>query len=74
MLNEGCNFALNLISIGGLETKLWTPKVAKVVIFVISELPLGNPRKNAIWMLVLWPAIEYTIRGKVVASPKSEPW
>jgi hypothetical protein len=30
--------------------------------------------KNAIWMLVSWPSIEYTIRGKVMASPKSGPW
>ncbi len=31
-------------------------------------------RTNYIWVLVLWPGIKYTIRGKVVASPKSEPW
>jgi hypothetical protein len=40
----------------------------------ISGLPLGNPRKNAIWMLVLWLVTKYTIRGKVVASPKSRLW
>ncbi len=27
-----------------------------------------------IWLLVLWPNTEYTIRGKVVASPKFGPW
>jgi hypothetical protein len=30
--------------------------------------------KNDIRMLVLWLGTKYTIRGKVVASPKSEPW
>jgi hypothetical protein len=29
-LNEGYNFALDLISIGGLKRKLWAPKVARV--------------------------------------------
>jgi len=35
---------------------------------------LGLPGQNDIWVLILWPDIEYTIRGKVVASPKSKPW
>jgi hypothetical protein len=30
--------------------------------------------KNDIWVLVLWPGTKYTIRGKVVASPKFGPW
>jgi hypothetical protein len=34
----------------------------------------GLPRQNDIWVMVLWPSIECTIRGKVVASPKSGPW
>jgi hypothetical protein len=34
-LNEGYNFTSVLISIGGLHTKLWGPKIA--------GLPLGNP-------------------------------
>jgi len=25
-------------------------------------------------VLVPWPGTKYTIRGKVVASPKSRPW
>ncbi len=28
----------------------------------------GLPRQNDIWVLVPWLGIEYTIRGKVVAS------
>jgi hypothetical protein len=35
---------------------------------------LGVSRQNAIWMLVLWPAAKYTIKGKVVAPPKSKLW
>jgi len=30
--------------------------------------------KKAIWMWAPWRSAEYTIRGKVVASPKSGPW
>ncbi len=30
--------------------------------------------RKAIWMWAPWRGAEYTIRGKVVASPKSEPW
>jgi hypothetical protein len=30
--------------------------------------------RKAIWMWVPWRVTEYTIRGKVVASPKSGPW
>jgi hypothetical protein len=35
---------------------------------------LGVSRQNDIWVLALWPSIENTIRGKVVASPKFRPW
>jgi hypothetical protein len=41
--NEGYNFALNLISIGGLQTKSWAPKVVRVPTLGISRLPLGSP-------------------------------
>jgi hypothetical protein len=30
--------------------------------------------QNDIWVLVPWPSTKYTIRGKVVATPKSRPW
>jgi hypothetical protein len=43
-LDEGYNFALDFISIGGLHAKLWAPKVAGVL------------RQNDIWVLVLWLA------------------
>jgi hypothetical protein len=41
-LNEGYNFALNLIIIEGLHAKLWAPKVTGVPIVGISRLPLGS--------------------------------
>jgi hypothetical protein len=42
-LDEGYNFVLDLISIGGLHAKLWRPKVAGVPTLAISGLPLGSP-------------------------------
>jgi len=41
-LNKGYNFILDLISIGGLHTKLWGPKAARDPILVISGLPFGS--------------------------------
>jgi hypothetical protein len=35
---------------------------------------LGVLRQKAIWMWPSWRAAEYTIWGKVVASPESGPW
>jgi len=42
--DKGYNFALDLISIGGLHIKLWAPKVVGVVAVGISRLSLGSPR------------------------------
>ncbi len=42
-LNKGYNFALDLISIEGLNTKLWGPKFARVPTLGISGLPFGSP-------------------------------
>jgi hypothetical protein len=42
-LDEGYNFASDLISIRGLHTKLWAPKVVGVPILGISRFPLGSP-------------------------------
>jgi len=76
---------LDFISIGGLRAKLWGPKVAGVPILAILRLPFGSPNfgnfremgvleQNSIWMWASWRGTKYTIRGKVVASPKSGPW
>jgi hypothetical protein len=35
---------------------------------------LGVSKQNAIWMWASWIGTKYTIRGKVVASPKSRLW
>jgi hypothetical protein len=40
----------------------------------ILGLPFESTGQNAILILFLWPTIEYIVRGKVVASPKCEPW
>jgi len=45
-----------------------------VPILGISGFSLANPGQNDIWVLVPWLGIEYTIRGKVVTSPKFRPW
>jgi hypothetical protein len=50
------------------------PKVARVPTVGISRFPLGNPEQKAIWMWPPWRGAMYTLRGKVVASPKSGPW
>jgi hypothetical protein len=41
--DEGYNFALDLISIGVLNTKLWAFKVEGVPTLGISGFPLGSP-------------------------------
>jgi hypothetical protein len=41
-LDEGYNFASDLISIGGLHTKLWGPKVVGVPTLGILGLPFGS--------------------------------
>jgi hypothetical protein len=40
--DQGYDFALDLISIGGLNTKLWGPKVTRVSTLRISGLPFGS--------------------------------
>jgi hypothetical protein len=42
-LDEAYNFSLDLISIGGLHTKLWLLKVVGVSTLGISRLPLESP-------------------------------
>ncbi len=41
-LDKGYNFSSNLIVIGGLHTKLWGPKVARIPTLGISRLPFGS--------------------------------
>jgi hypothetical protein len=42
-LNDGYNFGLDLISIEGMKTKLWAPKVTRVPTLGILRLPFGSP-------------------------------
>ncbi len=73
-LDESYNFVLDLISIGGLHTKLLSPKVTRVPTLQFWDSHLGVSGQKTIWIWALWRSIEYTIKGKVVASPKSGPW
>jgi len=56
-----------------MHTKLWGPKVAEVPTLAILGLPLESPETKNHLDVGPWAATKYTIRGKVVASPKSEP-
>jgi hypothetical protein len=62
-LDKGYNFVLNLISIEGLHTKLWAPKVAGVLTLEV----LGQ---KVIWMWASWRGIEYTIKGEGGGFPQ----
>jgi len=42
ILDEGYNFALDLILIESFHVKLWAPKVAGVLVVGISGFPLGS--------------------------------
>jgi hypothetical protein len=42
-LDKDYNFILDLISIGGLKTKLWAPKVVEIPTLGISRLPFRSP-------------------------------
>jgi len=37
-------------------------------------VPRESRERKAIWMWAPWRGPKYTVRGKVVASPKSGPW
>jgi hypothetical protein len=50
------------------------PKLWESELWEFRNSHLGIPGQNDIWVPVPWPNIKYTIRGEVVASPKSKPW
>jgi hypothetical protein len=50
------------------------PKSRKTQLWEFQDSHLGVPGQNAIWMWASWRGTKYTIRGKVVASPKSGLW
>jgi hypothetical protein len=46
------------------------PKPRKSQLWEFQDSHLGIPGQNAIWMWASWRGTKYTIRGKVMASPK----
>jgi hypothetical protein len=50
------------------------PKLWESQPWEFQDSHLGVPGQNVIWVMVLWPSTKYTIRGKVVPSPKSRSW
>jgi hypothetical protein len=54
--------------------KLCTLKMAGVPIVGISGLALGSPGTKSHLDVAPWRAVEYTIWGKMVASPEFRPW
>jgi hypothetical protein len=49
------------------------PKLWESQLWEFQDSHLGVPGQNAIWMWPLWRGIEYNIREKVMAFPKSGP-
>jgi hypothetical protein len=71
-LDEGYNFALNLISVWGFHTKLWGPKVARVPVVGISGLPLGSPGTK--WHLGAGPMAKHRIYYKGQSDGFPQVW
>jgi hypothetical protein len=61
-LDEGYNFVSDLISIRGLHTKSWAPKVVGVPAMGISGLPLGIPETK--WHLGAGPVARHRVHYK----------
>jgi hypothetical protein len=50
------------------------PKLQESQVWEFQDSHLGVSKQNAIWMWASWRGTKYTIRGKVVASPKFGSW
>ncbi len=61
-IDEGYNFALDLISIKGLHTKLWAPKFMEVPTLGILGLPLGSLGTK--WHLGVGPVARHKVYYK----------
>ncbi len=73
-LKESYKIASDLIPIGGLNKKLWMPKVPGVQPATVSGLHFGNPgTKSHSGMGTVEQRKEYYM-GEVAASPESGPW
>jgi hypothetical protein len=73
-LDESYNFVLDLIVIRSMHAKLWAPKLRESQLWEFRDAHLGVLGQKAIWMWPPWRGAKYTIRGKVVASPKFGLW
>ncbi len=73
-LDKGYNFALNVIASEVCTQTYGPPKLRKSQLWEFQDFHLGVPGQNAIWMWASWRDTKFTIRGKVVASPKSGAW
>ncbi len=65
---------MDFIAIKGLHANLCTPKITRVLVVRISGLPFGSPETKCHLDVAPVESAENTIKGKVVASPKSESW
>ncbi len=74
VFDEGYNFASNFISIGGLHTKLWAPKVVGIPTFGISGFPLWSLGTK--WHLNAGPMAKHIVyyKGEGGGFPKSGLW
>jgi hypothetical protein len=73
-LDEDYNFALDLISIWGLHTKLWDPKVVEVPTLTISGLPNGSPWTKCHLNVGVVERHKVYYKGEGGGFPKSGPW
>jgi hypothetical protein len=71
-LNKGYNFVWYLISIRGLHTKLWAPKVVKVLVVKISGFPLGNFKTK--WHLGVRPMARHKVYYKGEGNGFPQVW
>jgi hypothetical protein len=74
IIRSSNNFALNLISIGGLHTKLWASKVTRVPTLGILKLPFGSFGTK--WHLGAGFVARHIVyyKGEGGGSPKFGPW
>jgi hypothetical protein len=82
---DGCKFSciLSFYTTFISQSVCWLPIFFYLIITMSStiskskdwmHLHLGILGQNAIWMWASWRGTKYTVRGKVVALPKSKPW
>ncbi len=63
-LDKGYKFSSNFISIEGLQTKWWAPKLQESQLWELRDSHLGVSEQKVTWVLVLWSSTKYTIRGR----------